>query len=84
MGSSQKDSIMTKERKRRIAPRDAKRLRTLRRRKSREAIRADAQKAGRMAGTHFTSESSQAANDKRWAAHRAAKAAKLAAEQKGE
>jgi len=67
---------MSKERKQRIAPREAKRLRTLRRNKSREAIREDARRAGMMAGTHFTSDTSKAANDARWGAHRAAKAAK--------
>lgn len=75
---------MNKERKRRLHPREAKRLRTLRRNKSREAIRADARRAGSMASTHFNSDSSKAANDKRWAAHRAAKAAEALEQQKGE
>jgi len=66
---------MTKERKQRLSPREAKRLRTLRRNKSRDQIREDARRAGSMAGTHFTSESSKKANDARWAAHRAAKEA---------
>lgn len=72
---------MPKERKKRKSPREAQRLRTLRQNKPRKQIREDARRAASMNPKKFTAESSKAANDKRWAAHRAAKAAELAAQQ---
>lgn len=64
---------MSNKRKRRLSPTQAKRLRTLRERKSREQIIEDARKAGKQSGGHFSSESSKLANKKRWEAYRAAK-----------
>lgn len=58
---------MVKERKRRMASRDAKRLRTLRANKGYDQIIADLQKAGRASPTKFTSETSVAVNKARWA-----------------
>lgn len=66
---------MEKQRKRRLTSRQAKRLRTLRANKSKAEISADASRAAKLSGGHFTSASSVAANRKRWDAWRAKKAA---------
>jgi len=57
---------MARARKRNLSPRDAKRLKTLRENKSAAQISADARRAGKMSGGHFTSESSRKANAIRW------------------
>lgn len=77
----QKDLRMAKERKRRSSY-QLKRLKTLRAKKSPEEISEDARKAGLASGGHFTKESSQKANEVRWAKYRAAKAAALKKKEK--
>ena len=66
---------MENQRKRRLSSRQAKRLRTLRANKSKEHISADARRAAKLSGGHFDTTTSLIANQKRWAAYRARKAA---------
>lgn len=60
--------------KKRLPERELKRLRTLRRNKSAEAISEDARRAGRLTPTKFDSERAATANKIRWDKYRAEQA----------